>query len=116
MTKKSFRRSEETLAFISGSDEKTEGRSRASKTKTASKPPRETAKASSSRKAKPTTEDGATAPEGYKLAPQYIEKRTRRVQLLIQPSLYEAVKAKASSLGISTNEAIGEAIRAYTEG
>lgn len=116
--KKSFKRSEPALAFISEAEEKPEKSSRASKAKkdTEPKPTKKTApsEASSSR-AKPTTKEGKTAPEGYKLAPQYIEKRTRRVQLLIQPSLYEAVKAKASSLGISTNEAIGEALRAYTE-
>ena len=91
-TKKSFKRSEPALAFISGaSEEKT------------------TPKASKAKK--PATK----APEGYKLDPQYVEVKSRRVQLLIQPSLYEAVKAKASSLGISTNEAISEALRAYIE-
>lgn len=55
------------------------------------------------------------APEGYKLNPEFIETKSKRVQLLLQPSVYEAVKAKASSLGISTNEAINEALRQYTE-
>lgn len=86
--KKTFKRSEPTLAFIS----------EASEGKTAPK-------------AKPTTK----APKGYKVAPQYIETKSRRVQALIQPSVYEAVKAKAASLGISTNEAINEALRAYLE-
>lgn len=43
------------------------------------------------------------------------ESKSRRVQLLMQPSLYEAVRAKADSLGISVNEAISEAVRAYTK-
>lgn len=94
-TKKSFKRSEPALAFISGASEE----------KTA---PKKTAPKSSSK-------GKETAPEGYKLAPQYVETKSRRVQALIQPSVYEAVKAKASSLGISTNEAINEALRAYTE-
>lgn len=101
--KKSFKRSEPTYAFISGAEEET------------SRPPKKTAPRASSSRSKPTTKDGETAPEGYKLSPQYIEKKSRRVQLLIQPSLYEDVKKKASSLGISTNEAISKALKAYTE-
>lgn len=107
-TKKSFKRSEPALAFISGaSEEKATPRPPKAKStpKTAPKSP----------KAKPSTKDRERAPEGYKLAPQYIETKSKRVQLLIQPSLYEAVKAKASSLGISINEAISEALKAYTE-
>lgn len=69
------------------------------------------------------TEEGATiptgskkkAPEGYKPNPEYIETKSKRVQLLVQPSVYEAVKAKAKARGISTNEAINEALREYTE-
>lgn len=69
------------------------------------------------------TEEGATtptggkkkAPEGYKPNPEYIETKSKRVQLLVQPSVYEAVKAKAKARGISTNEAINEALIEYTE-
>lgn len=69
------------------------------------------------------TEEGATTPtggkkkalEGYKPNPEYIETKSKRVQLLVQPSVYEAVKAKAKARGISTNEAINEALREYTE-
>lgn len=55
------------------------------------------------------------APEGYKINPEFIETKSKRVQLLVQPSVYEAVKAKAKAEGISTNEAINEALRKYTE-
>ena len=103
--KKSFKRSEPALAFISGASEE----------KSTPKPPKKTATNPKSPKSKPTTSEHKPAPEGYKLAPQYIETKSKRVQLLIQPSVYEAVKAKASSLGISTNEAINEALKAYTE-
>ena len=57
----------------------------------------------------------ATAPEGYKPGPEYVETKSRRVQILIQPSVHEAVKAKARAEGISTNEAINQALREYTE-
>ena len=55
------------------------------------------------------------APAGYKPNPEYIETKSKRVQILIQPSVHEAVKAKAKAEGISTNEAINEALREYVE-
>ena len=48
-------------------------------------------------------------------AKKHEETKTRRVQILIQPSVYEAVRDKADKEGISTNEAIIQAIRAYTK-
>lgn len=62
-----------------------------------------------------TPTGGIKAPEGYKPNPAFIEKKSRRVQILVQPSVYEEVKAKAAELGISTNEAINEALRKYVE-
>ena len=44
-------------------------------------------------------------------APQGGEAKTRRLQLLIQPSLYEAVRARAEAEGMSVNETIGELLR-----
>lgn len=55
-------------------------------------------------------------PEGYKPNPEFIEVKSRRVQILLQPSIHEAIKAKAKAEGISTNEAINEAIKKYVEG
>lgn len=107
--KKTFKRTEPALAFISEVEEE--------KRPPKAKPTSKTTKKDAPKlpKSKATTKDGERAPEGYKLAPEFIETKTKRVQLLVQPSLYEAVKAKASSLGISTNEAISEALRQYTE-
>ena len=48
----------------------------------------------------------AKPPEGYKVNPQYIEKKTRRLQLVLQPSLYERVKARAEQSGSSVNDYI----------
>lgn len=48
----------------------------------------------------------AHAPEGYRLNPLYIEKRSKRLQLLVQPSLYETIKAKADAEGSSVNDFI----------
>lgn len=44
-------------------------------------------------------------------SPQRGEAKTRRLQLLLQPSLYEAVKARAEAEGVSVNEEIGELLR-----
>jgi len=46
------------------------------------------------------------APAGYKVNPLYVETKSRRLQLLVQPSLYEAIKAKAATEGISVNELV----------
>ena len=46
------------------------------------------------------------APEGYKVNPLYIEKRSKRLQLLVQPSLYDKIKAQAEGEGCSVNNFI----------
>lgn len=51
----------------------------------------------------PRAED---APEGYKVNPLYIEKRSKRLQLLVQPSLYDKIKAQADTEGCSVNDFI----------
>lgn len=68
------------------------------------------------RKAEPAAAAGATqkpaaagrkkttAPEGYKVNPEYVEKRTKRVQLVLQPSLYEELKGYSDKLGLSLND------------
>jgi len=62
----------------------------------------------------PRTE--STAPEGYKKNPEYIEKKTRRLQLVLQPSLYEKVKARAEQSGTSVNEYIHTLLEDATKG
>lgn len=44
------------------------------------------------------------APEGYKRDPKYIEIKSRRLQLVLQPSLYEKVKRGAKAADLSVNE------------
>ena len=43
-------------------------------------------------------------PTGYELTPLYLETKSRRVQLISQPSLHEKVKQAAQSEGVSFNE------------
>lgn len=46
------------------------------------------------------------APAGYKVNPLFIEKRSKRLQLLVQPSLYDQIKARADAEGCSVNDMI----------
>lgn len=101
MAKKSFKGTSPAMSFISPETiEKVDGK------KTPARPAQKKTAPAKGKK---------TAPAGYKPNPEYVETKSKRVQLLVQPSLYEAVKAKAKAEGISTNEAIGEALRKYTE-
>lgn len=45
-------------------------------------------------------------PAGYKLNPLFVETKTKRLQLVLQPSLYDRVKARATAEGVSVNEFI----------
>ena len=45
-------------------------------------------------------------PEGYKINPFYVETRSKRLQVLMQPSLYEKLKAAAISKKRSVNDHI----------
>ena len=51
-----------------------------------------------------------TAPAGYKPNPEYIETKSKRVQILVQPSLYAEAKAVCDELGISLNDFIHRSI------
>lgn len=46
------------------------------------------------------------APEGYKVNPQYIETKSKRVQLLMKPSTVAKLRARATAEGRSLNDLI----------
>jgi len=48
--------------------------------------------------------DDGGPPAGYKKNPKYIENKSRRVQLLMQPSLHQRIKARAELEGKSFND------------
>ena len=48
----------------------------------------------------------ATAPEGYRINPLFIENKSKRLQLLTKPSTAEKLKAKATREGRSVNDII----------
>ena len=45
-------------------------------------------------------------PNGYKLNPLYVETKSKRVQLLLQPTLFEKLKNKAKNENRSVNDLI----------
>lgn len=55
------------------------------------------------------------APEGYKPNPAFIETKSKRLQLLIKPSLHRDAKAVAEELGVSLNDFIHRAIQEATQ-
>ena len=54
----------------------------------------------------PAGETRDPAPAGYKTNPLYIETRSKRLQLLVQPSLLEKLRARATREGRSLNDLI----------
>ncbi|MEE3451603.1 MAG: hypothetical protein VZR27_13100 [Acutalibacteraceae bacterium] len=49
---------------------------------------------------------GEQPPQGFKPNPEYIETRSKRVQLLMQPSLYKQLKARAKREKRSLNDLV----------
>lgn len=56
------------------------------------------------------------APDGYKVNPLYIEKRSKRIQLVMQPSIYERAKEKAEQNGKSFNDYVHSLIESDLDG
>ena len=50
-----------------------------------------------------------------KLNPLYIETKSRRLQLLVQPSLHRELKGRATAQGLSLNELIHTVLREYAD-
>ena len=97
MAKKNFKRNNPAEAFITMPETEPE-KTEPIREETPSKPTR-----------------ARKAPEGYKPNPEYIEVKSKRVQLLLQPSVVEALKALAKEKGLSMNETASEAIKQYIE-
>lgn len=88
MARKSFK-DNPALQFISGAEEQEQQKAQTEQTATEA-----TLKA-------PTD---AKAPGGYKLNPLYVETKSKRLQLVLQPSVFNRVKARAAESGLSVNE------------
>lgn len=53
-------------------------------------------------------------PAGCKINPLYVETKSRRLQLVLQPSLYDKVKAGATAAGLSVNEYVHQILENAT--
>ncbi len=60
-------------------------------------------------------EPTAEIKEGYKINPLYVEKKTKRVQLVMQPSLYERAKEASQAAGLSFNDYVHKALKSYLD-
>ena len=45
--------------------------------------------------------------------PEYLETKSKRVQMLMQPSLYNSIKEKAEKEGVSVNEMMHEILKTH---
>lgn len=45
--------------------------------------------------------------------PEYIETKSKRVQMLMQPSLYNSIKERAEKEGVSVNEMTHEILKTH---
>ena len=71
-------------------------------------------KTSAKKNAKPKAKaDNNNIPLGYELKP---ESKSKRLNLLIRPTVYEALKDKAKAEGVSANEYINNLILKDIEG
>ena len=83
----------------------------------------ETAEATAAQKAekpararKVKAPDLQTVPKGYRIDHRYVEVKSRRVQLVFQPSLYDRVKALADEKGMSFNECVHQLLELSLNG
>ena len=51
-------------------------------------------------------------PKGYKIDPRFIETKSKRFNALMQPSLFERIKAAAEEAGLSVNDLIHQTLEA----
>lgn len=56
---------------------------------------------------------GATPP--MKPNPLYVETKSRRLNLLLQPSLHDRIKAIANERGASVNDTVHQILQEYTD-
>ena len=66
--------------------------------------------------AKEETAEQPAPPTGYRMNPMYIENKTRRLQLLLKPSTYEAVRDMAEREGVSVNALINDILETAAKG
>lgn len=118
MSKKSFANANPAMSFISDTSEYLNDFTLTSPTKEEIEQ-REAAQVKSTTavvkpKPKATTRRKKEAPP-MKKNPEYIETKSKRVQMLMQPSLHTAIKAIADKKRVSINETMHEILKDYID-
>ena len=103
MTKKSFANANPAMAFISTAHEDAEDFALTQPTK----------EALEELDPKPLNKVSNGVP--MKKNPEYLETKSKRVQMLMQPSLYNSIKEEAEKEGISVNEMMHTILKNHVE-
>ena len=104
MSKKSFTDANPAMAFISTAKEQEDF--------SLTQPTKEELEAKSNQDTVNNVSNGVP----MKKNPEFIETKSKRVQMLMQPSLYDAVKKEAKDKNISVNEMMHEILKNHVEG
>lgn len=63
-----------------------------------------------------TQSAAGSAPAGYKVNHELVETKSRRVQLLMQPTLHSRLKEQAEQQGLSFNDYVHKILEKAVEG
>jgi hypothetical protein len=78
-------------------------------------PPTPAAETTTAPKTEPTSSPAPGTATSYKEMLKQVEARSKRLQCLIQPSLYDRVKNIADERGVSMNELIHSILEAFAD-
>lgn len=101
MSKKSFTDANPAMAFISTAIEQ--------ENFSLTQPTKEELETKLSEEPKAQTSNGVP----MKKNPEYVETKSKRVQMLMQPSLYNSIKERAEKEGVSVNEMMHEILKTH---
>lgn len=99
MSKKSFTDANPAMAFISTAKEQEDF--------ALTQPTKEELEAKSNQDTVNNVSNGVP----MKKNPEYVETKSKRVQMLMQPSLYNSIKEEAEKEGVSVNEMMHEILK-----
>ena len=103
MSKKSFTDANPAMAFISTAKEQEDF--------ALTQPTKEELEAKSNQDTVNNVSNGVP----MKKNPEYVETKSKRVQMLMQPSLYNSIKEEAEKEGISVNEMMHTILKNHVE-
>lgn len=101
MSKKSFTDANPAMAFISTAKEQEDF--------ALTQPTKEELEAKSNQDTVNNVSNGVP----MKKNPEYVETKSKRVQMLMQPSLYNSIKEEAEKEGVSVNEMMHEILKTH---